>query len=70
MSSELRGLYAITPEQASREQLLADVEAALRGGCRIVQYRDKTSLPAERVARARQLREPDHGLSGKTPDQR
>lgn len=56
MSSELRGLYAITPEQASREQLLADVEAALRGGCRIVQYRDKTSLPAERVARARQLR--------------
>lgn len=57
MPPKLRGLYAITPEQPERERLLADIDAALRGGCRIVQYRDKTSLPAERVIRARQLRE-------------
>ena len=57
MPHKLRGLYAITPEQADRARLLADIDAALRGGCRIIQYRDKTSLPAERVARARQLRE-------------
>lgn len=57
MPSKLRGLYAITPDQSDGERLLADVEAALRGACRIIQYRDKTSSPAERVARARQLRE-------------
>lgn len=53
---ELRGLYAITPESAQRESLFADVEAALRGGCRILQYRDKMSEAPERVARARALR--------------
>lgn len=53
---ELRGLYAVTPERSERSHLLADVEAALVGGCRIVQYRDKTSPMAERVARAHALR--------------
>lgn len=57
MPSKLRGLYAITPDQTDGKRLLADVEAALRGACRIIQYRDKTSSPAERVVRARQLRE-------------
>ncbi len=52
---ELYGLYAITPDCANGERLLADVEAALLGGCRIVQYRDKLSNMAERVARARAL---------------
>ena len=56
MANRLRGLYAITPENPDGAQLLADVEAALAGGCRIVQYRDKTSLPPERVARAHALR--------------
>ena len=55
--TELRGLYAITPERAGRARLLADVGAALAGGCRLVQYRDKTSPMPERVARARALRE-------------
>jgi thiamine-phosphate pyrophosphorylase len=53
----LRGLYAVTPECEAREQLLAQVEAALNGGCRIVQYRDKLSAPAERVRRAQALSE-------------
>ena len=55
--SKLRGLYAITPEYADGARLLTELEAALAGGCRIVQYRDKTSPMPERVARARALRE-------------
>ena len=56
MSDSLRGLYAITPETPDGARLLADVEAALAGGCRLVQYRDKASLAPERVARAQALR--------------
>ncbi|MCL2344892.1 MAG: thiamine phosphate synthase [Desulfobulbus sp.] len=56
MTRELRGLYAITPEAATTDVLLADVAAALAGGCRLVQLRDKRSPMAERVARARALR--------------
>ncbi|NTV68895.1 MAG: thiamine phosphate synthase [Azonexaceae bacterium] len=52
---ELRGLYAITPEQEDGTRLLREVEAAVAGGCRIVQYRDKISPMPERVARARAL---------------
>lgn len=57
MRHNVRGLYAVTPEQTDGTRLLADVEAVLAGGCRIVQFRDKTSLMPERVARARALRE-------------
>lgn len=57
MSSKLYGLYAITPDGLPANRLLADVEAALAGGCRIVQFRDKTSPMPERVARARALRQ-------------
>ena len=56
MANKLRGLYAITPESPDGTCLLADVEAALAGGCRLVQYRDKTSAAPERVARAQALR--------------
>ncbi len=56
MAGKLRGLYAVTPECHDRDHLLASVEAALRGGCRFVQYRDKTSAAPERVARAHALR--------------
>lgn len=52
----LRGLYAITPEQPDGECLLAEVGAALAGGCRIVQFRDKTSPMPEKLARAKALR--------------
>lgn len=56
MTDRLRGLYAITPENPDGARLLADVEGALAGGCRLVQYRDKTSAAPERVARAQALR--------------
>ena len=57
MRPELRGLYAITPECVDRRLLLQQVEVALQGGCRILQYRDKLSAPVERVSRARALRQ-------------
>jgi len=57
MRDKLRGLYAITPEYAEGRQLLAEVEAALAGGCRILQFRDKQSDAPERVRRARALRD-------------
>ena len=49
----LRGLYAITPDGLAEEVLLARVEAALRGGARLLQYRDKQSTPSQRERMAR-----------------
>ncbi|TVP84499.1 MAG: thiamine phosphate synthase [Thioalkalivibrio sp.] len=50
----LRGLYFVTPEAASgRTELVA---AALRGGARLVQYRDKSGPGEHRLREARALR--------------
>ena len=49
------GLYAIT--DGPRADLFAAVEAALRGGAAVLQYRDKTPDAARRLAEARRLRE-------------
>lgn len=48
------GLYAITSDALCAEEtrLLAGVAAALRGGARWVQYRDKQAHPQQRHARA------------------
>ena len=55
--SPLRGLYAITDSQLMvGEMLLAKSEAALRGGCRLLQYRDKQAAPERQLQQARQLR--------------
>lgn len=56
--SALRGLYAITPTALCLDppRLVREVEAALRGGARLVQYRDKTQGPARRLESARALR--------------
>ena len=48
-------IYAITPEQADTQQLLAQVRAALESGVRLVQYRDKISTMAEKLTRGRAL---------------
>jgi thiamine-phosphate pyrophosphorylase len=46
-----RGLYAITQTEAkSIAQVLAEVEAALRGGAKVVQYRDKNPIDALHLA--------------------
>ncbi len=55
----LSGLYLITDHNRD-ERLLQRVEAALRGGARIVQYRDKTGAADERLALAKALRELCH----------
>ena len=39
--NSLRGLYAITPECLDPARLITQVETALRGGVKFVQYRDK-----------------------------
>jgi thiamine-phosphate pyrophosphorylase len=56
MRDRLQGLYAITDDRRSGPEALCDaVEAALSGGARIVQYRDKGSDPSRRLAEARAL---------------
>jgi thiamine-phosphate pyrophosphorylase len=52
----LRGLYAITPEMPDVADGLARVRAALRGGARLVQYRDKSGGAAQRRTMALALR--------------
>lgn len=52
----LRGLYAITPDGADSERLLRLVERALEGGTRLLQYRNKSAAPAQRLAEARALK--------------
>jgi thiamine-phosphate pyrophosphorylase len=49
------GVYAITPETADTESLLAQVEAALAGGVAAVQYRDKSADVARRHEQASEL---------------
>ena len=51
----LRGLYAITPDGLPDDVLLTRVEAALRGGVRLLQYRDKQSTASRREDMARGL---------------
>jgi thiamine-phosphate pyrophosphorylase len=58
MNSPLRGLYAITD---GGPQIAAAVEAAIRGGARLLQYRDKSADPARRLVQARSLLELCHG---------
>lgn len=43
MSKTVSGLYAVTPEIADSATLLCKVEAALRGGASVVQYRNKSA---------------------------
>ncbi len=53
MQPPLRGLYAITPDQASTSLLVTMVGAAVAGGATLVQYRNKLapkSLRREQIA--------------------
>lgn len=51
----MRGLYAITPDGADSERLLRLVARALEGGTHLLQYRNKSAAPAQRLAEARAL---------------
>lgn len=48
-------LYAITPDQADTQLLMGQVRAALDSGVRLIQYRDKISTMADKLARGRAL---------------
>ena len=56
MPEKIAGLYAITPEAddsvSGTARLLAAVAAALEGGARVVQYRNKRAAPAARLEHA------------------
>lgn len=49
--AEIRGLYAITPDEADTGELVRKVRQALAGGARMVQYRNK---PADAMLRREQ----------------
>ena len=56
--ARLSGLYAITDAKLTPEStILSQVEAALSGGTRILQYRDKSNDDAKRTAQASALLE-------------
>lgn len=57
MSNLLRGLYAITPDGVEFVTLARMVSAALMGGARLVQYRQKSVSPRDQVVQARELNE-------------
>ena len=49
------GLYAVTPDEPDTPRLLAAVEAALAGGARALQYRNKSADANLRLAQGRAL---------------
>jgi len=52
----MKGLYAITPDEADSSRLVALVDAALAGGVPTLQYRNKRADAAQRLREARALR--------------
>lgn len=55
MDRRISGLYALTGETSDTALLIDQVSAALRGGVRVVQYRNKTGSPRLRSEQAAQL---------------
>jgi thiamine-phosphate pyrophosphorylase len=51
----LVGLYAVTPDIEDTTELLTKVEAALAGGARLLQYRNKAASAALRLVQGRAL---------------
>lgn len=54
-SNRIAGLYAVTPDEPDTAILVDKVGAALAGGVRLIQYRNKTAAPALRAAQAAEL---------------
>jgi thiamine-phosphate pyrophosphorylase len=53
----INGLYAITPDEPDTAKLLSQAEQALRGGARILQYRNKSADASLKLQQASALRE-------------
>ncbi len=56
-STKLSGIYGILPSDLERDDLLAKAEAALKGGVRILQFRDKKQGYKRALQRAQALRQ-------------
>ena len=54
-SRTVHGLYAVTPDEPDTARLTLLVRAAIRGGARAIQYRNKAAAPALRAAQARAI---------------
>jgi thiamine-phosphate pyrophosphorylase len=52
----IEGLYAVTPDIPDTDMLLRNVRLALRGGARVLQYRNKTADATLKLAQASALR--------------
>lgn len=57
MNPQIAGLYAITPDIADTRELLLRSRAALSGGARVLQYRNKTASAALRHEQALALQQ-------------
>jgi thiamine-phosphate pyrophosphorylase len=55
MTVRIAGLYAVTPDLADTAELCSKVEQALRGGARVLQYRNKTAGDKLRIEQAAAL---------------
>lgn len=51
----IRGLYAVTPDEQDTDVLLAKIEAALRGGIQVLQYRNKRADHKLKTQQARAI---------------
>jgi thiamine-phosphate pyrophosphorylase len=56
-NSPIRGLYAITPDEADTAELVRKVRLALSGGARVLQYRNKAASAKLKLEQAGALRE-------------
>jgi len=54
-TSPVHGLYAVTPDEADTDVLLAKVEAALQGGINVLQYRNKAASHKLQTQQARAI---------------
>lgn len=52
-----KGLYAITPDWNDTPRLIAATDAILRGGCAVIQYRNKSASDGLRLEQAGALRQ-------------
>ena len=55
MKRGISGLYAVTPDTVNTPDLLAKVAAALSGGARLLQYRNKSANAVLRLTQGRAL---------------
>lgn len=53
--SNIKGLYAITPDTLDTEHLIAKVQSVLEGGVCLLQYRNKLADAALRLQQANAL---------------